>query len=152
MRKYTVIEKPFREWSRSHLKNYIGIIQVENFAPLNDWLTIDKEIHKEETLFLNKLAKKGQKFIDTWNETELREKFIIDVTKLVNFENEQYDLFSFSERFLSAVIRKQFFESKLSGTVDWMVALGDGKPCCPFFSSMNIKPKKVNLWMAVDSY
>jgi hypothetical protein len=67
--------------------------------------------------------------LDSWNETELREKFIIKVLELVDFDFEEYECHTFAERYLSANVNGY----TLYGFVDWFVALGTQIPDKPFF-------------------
>jgi hypothetical protein len=124
------MKKPFKSWTRQELKKVFGLIQVDNFAPLNNWVdAANITLSDIEIDFLDKLLKKSIRYADSWNETELREKFIIKILELVDFDNEPLECHTFAERYLSATINHY----TLYGFVDWFVATGTQYPETPFF-------------------
>ncbi len=88
------MKKSFKSWTRQELKKVFGLVQVDSLNALNDW-TDTSEIALSETkiVFLNQLLKKSLRYLDSWNETELREKFIIKVVELIDFEFERFRSF-----------------------------------------------------------
>ncbi len=124
------MRKSFKSWTRQELKKVFGLVQVDELAGLNDWTnTSEITLSEVETDFLGKLLKKSLRYLDSWNETELREKFILKVLELVDFDFEEYECHTFAERYLSANVRGY----TLYGFVDWFVALGTQIPDKPFF-------------------
>ncbi len=96
------MKKSFKNWTRQELKKVFGIVQVNHLPVLDDWTNIDKiSLSEHEMAFLDLLLKKSIRYVDSWNETELREKFIIKILELVDFEFEEYECHTFSERYIS---------------------------------------------------
>ncbi len=124
------MKKSFKSWTRQELKKVFGLVQVDELAGLNDWTTTSEiTLSEVETDFLDKLLKKSLRYLDSWNETELREKFILKVLELVDFDFEEYECHTFAERYLSANVGGY----TLYGFIDWFVALGTQIPDKPFF-------------------
>lgn len=127
------IDKTFKNWKRTDLQKYLGLTRVDSFPPLAQWLQKNVTLSSAENDYLAKLAVEADKVIDYWNETELREKFIIELIRLVKFDNYQRQISSFSERYLSVIIKNEFIQAKTHGFVDWLVAIGIQEPEHPFF-------------------
>jgi hypothetical protein len=124
------MRKSFKNWTRQDLKKAFNVVQVDSLKPLDDWINTSQTVLTEaETTILDNLLKKSLRYLDSWNETELREKFIIKITELVDFEFEEQECHTFSERYLSATID----DYTLYGFVDWFVASGTQQPEKPFF-------------------
>jgi hypothetical protein len=124
------MKKSFKTWTRQELKKVFGLVQVDSLNALNDWTnTVEITLSEMETDFLDRLLKKSLRYLDSWNETELREKFIIKVLELIDFEFEELECHTFAERYLSANINGV----TLYGFVAWFVALGVQTPDIPFF-------------------
>lgn len=84
---------------------------------LEIWFNKAKKItvSEEETKQLNRLRKKLSIYVRGWNEQELRERFIIPVIEIVDFDMHKMEIASFAEREMKAVY-KNF---QLQGKVEW---------------------------------
>lgn len=82
--------------------------------------------------------KKLSQYIRSWNETELREKFIAHVLELVDYDDFELGVTSFAERTLEIVINNRL----LTGKIDWMVSSGQFGPERPFFFLHEFKKEK----------
>ncbi len=132
------MKKSFKNWTRQELKKVFGVVQVDNLSSLDDWTNVaDITLSAEETTFLSNLLKKSLRFVDSWNEVELREKFIIKILELVDFDFEEYECHTFAERYLSAQVEGV----TMHGYVDWFVATGYQYPEKPFFFIHEYKPE-----------
>ena len=87
MNKKVLIDKPFQNWTRRDLDRFLGVKRQKHFQRLKDWFDIKVELTTEETEFLEALREDAEEVIDLWNETELRENFILELTKKVNFKD-----------------------------------------------------------------
>lgn len=62
----------------------------------------DVEITNLENNKLARLCKKLNFYIRGWNETELSQKFIAQIVEMIDFDNPELAVASFSERFIEA--------------------------------------------------
>jgi hypothetical protein len=124
------MKKSFKQWTRQELKKVFNLTQADTLTALQDWTDIQTTVLTDaEDQFLRQLLQKSLRYVDSWNETELREKFIIKILELVDFEFEEQECHSFSERYLSVTTQNV----TLYGFVDWFVATGYQFPEKPFF-------------------
>ncbi len=113
-------------------------LEVEGY--LTDWIqkaahiTIDKNEHQS----LVQLNKKLRLLVRTWNEQELREKFIALLLAIVDFDLYDLEVLSFAER----EMKVEYNQSILQGKVEWMVASGLYMPEQPFFFIHEYKKEK----------
>lgn len=140
MKDKPLIDKSFKNWTREDLQTCLGITRQKNFKVLEDWLNMEVDLTKEEIDFLEVLRENSEDVIDLWNEAELRENFISELTKKVNFRDRKKMVSNFAERYFSITIEKESFAVKLHGFVDWLVARGIGKPKRPYFFIHEYKP------------
>lgn len=98
---------------------------------LDEWLAKCQEmkILAEEAKQLHKLQTKYKRFVRTWYEQELRERFIIPVIELVDFDMLDLQVVAFSERDLKVIYKNTI----IHGKAEWMVATGISSPKHPFF-------------------
>lgn len=123
------MKKSFKYWTRDDLYTEIGLDKADSLVELDQWLNTTAQLEAQEKVFLERLAKKSEPYIDNWNEVELREKFIYKVTDLVDFDMPELKCTFFAERYLSTTIQ----HITLYGYADWLVASGMTKPKNPFF-------------------
>lgn len=132
------MKKSFKQWTRQELKKVFNLTQTDTLKPLQDWTdTTSIVLSESEQEFLAHLLKKSLRYVDSWNETELREKFIIKILELVDFEFEEQECHSFAERYLSVTTQNV----TLYGFADWFVATGTQFPEKPFFFIHEYKPE-----------
>lgn len=140
MKKKVVIDKTFRNWTRRDLQKYLGVNRSKNFQLLQDWFDMEIVLTQEEIDFLEELRDYIEEPIDLWNEAELRENFISELTRKVKFRDRKKMIANFAERYFSVSVEKGPIIAKLHGYVDWMVARGIGKPERPYFFIHEYKP------------
>jgi hypothetical protein len=131
------MKKSFKYWKREDLYREIGLSVQPNMAILSNWLSTTEAVDATEAIFLDKLCRKAEPFIDGWNEAELQIKFIAKVLDLVDFDLPDYRCNSFSERYISASVQ----HLTLYGFADWMVAEGETEPTHPYFFMHEYKPE-----------
>lgn len=138
-----LIDQSFKAWTRDDIESILGIVLDKELTILQEWLQTDIAISQQEQEELDKLLLEAEVFIDYWNETELRENFIIPLTRLVGFKNIDLGINTFSERQLQTqFFTPPIYKVKLHGFVDWMVAMGKKKPKHPFFFIHEYKPEE----------
>ena len=134
------MKKSFKHWTQDEISLTFGITKVQKLPALEQWLQDSKlltvsDIENQQLFALQQYA---IDFFDTWNETELREKFVIKLLDSVNFDEIKLQFNSFAERYLSANIGKH----TLYGFVDWMVANGVREPRHPYFFMHEFKQEE----------
>lgn len=133
--------KTFKDWTQDDLEFIFGVTRNLQRTPEMDiWINKANSIilTQEEKKALQELRDLADEDIDGWNEAELREFFISDLTKMVNFRLVKYK----TNRFLERQISTQLKGIKLYGRVDWMVAKGKKKPYEPYFFIHEYKHEK----------
>lgn len=122
----------FSTFDESQLRRSFGLrAEVECDSYFEDWKKAadQVEITAEEHKVLQRLLKKLRRYVRGWNEIELREKFIAQMLELIDFDDYDLNVASFSERHLEA----EYSGYLLKGKVDWMVSSGQFSPERPFF-------------------
>lgn len=107
---------------------------------LTEWLgrAATQTINIEEQRQLDRFQRKLKLFVRSWNEQELRERFIVPVIELVDFDLYDLEVVSFAERPMQVTYNK----SIIQGKVEWMVASGLFEPEHPFFFVHEYKREK----------
>lgn len=107
---------------------------------LEDWMKNTNEVNISNTAIqrLQQLQKKLNFCVRFWNEQELRERFIMPVIELVDFDMFELNVASFAERPMSVTHKN----SIIQGKVEWMVATGVEEPEHPFFFVHEYKKEK----------
>ncbi len=98
---------------------------------MEEWLEAASQmtITEQEKEVIKKLQAKLKLYVRGWNEDELKVKFIVPLIELVNFDNYDLEVASFTERPLGIKIKN----TEIKGVVDLMVATGISAPEHPFF-------------------
>lgn len=117
----------FKFWTRDKMRKRFGLKRVYNYPVLAEWLSSSAEINEHERYMLGAWRENMEKYIDYWNEEEVKLKFIGNLISLVDFDTE--NLSAFAERELSGTVDGE----ELSGFPDLMVARGKQEVDTPFF-------------------
>ncbi|MFK7904477.1 MAG: hypothetical protein AB8B69_05095 [Chitinophagales bacterium] len=114
--------------------------QLKDEGYLTEWLqrAENVQVSEQEEGILKKLNRKLNLLVRTWNEQELREKFISPMVELVDFDLYDFEVLSFAERDMKIVYNQNI----LQGKVEWMVAKGLHTPTHPFFFIHEYKKEK----------
>ncbi|MDX2303892.1 MAG: hypothetical protein NW226_13885 [Microscillaceae bacterium] len=133
--------KSFENWKYEEVELTFGIKQNENLALMIEWLQSEEKITEEEEKIILKLQKRLKRFVDAWNEEDLKAFFLIPLIDLVNFyEDNKYRIFL--EATIGAKIKDvQNQEIDLRGRIEFLVATGEQDPRIPFFFLNEYKPQ-----------
>jgi hypothetical protein len=117
----------FKNWTRDKLNERFGLKRKYDQANLLEWLQTNIEIDATEMTILLRLNKKMRKYVDYWNEEEVKLKFIGHIITLADYDTD--NLSAFANRYFEGVVDGEV----LSGTPDFMVARGKQEMKSPFF-------------------
>ncbi len=131
-----MISKKFTDFTVELLEEMFGLIPTENHSALQQWLTIDSVPDETELAILTKLKQKLLKSVLTWNEEELKVKFIGPLLNLVDYDEATY------QAFLERDLRGTVGEILVSGVVDLIIAEGRFAPKKPFFCLHEYKKER----------
>jgi hypothetical protein len=109
---------------------------------LDEWIENAKTIAitEKEQERLDHLIHKLELYARSWNEEELKLKFIGQIIELVNFDNYELEITAFSERPLSVTVNS----TTIKGVVDFWVASGQFEPHQPYFFIHEYKREQDN--------
>jgi hypothetical protein len=75
------------DWTVGLLTKTFGLSKVlENYPLLDDWMTVENNLHKEEKAELERIRLPLLKNFNNWNEETLKMKFIALLLDLVNYD------------------------------------------------------------------
>ncbi len=117
----------FKYWTRDKLRERFGLKRVYKYPLLLEWLQSTADIDAHEQIMLGRWRENMEKYVDYWNEEEVKLKFIGNLISLVDFDTES--LSAFAERELSGVVDGE----ELSGFPDLMIARGKQEVHDPCF-------------------
>ncbi len=122
-------KRPFSTWSKDGLEESFGLRQIKAIASLESWLAQSAQFETDafEKQTLARLRDSLNAKADDWNEIELSEYFIGPVLSLVNFNTDDFSIFS--EREISGIVG----DYEIFGAPDAMIAKGRRKPKLPYF-------------------
>ncbi len=101
----------------------------------DSWFENQVELNKSDVDFLSDLIKKEAKFIESYNEEDLKINYISPILSRVDFKIIDLELRAFYEEKLSYESEK----FKLSGICDFMIAKGIDYPKKPYFFIQEFK-------------
>ncbi|MCB1192646.1 MAG: hypothetical protein H7A23_26140 [Leptospiraceae bacterium] len=127
--------KSFESWTFEDVQNTFGITRSFKDSSVY-WVTPQKQPNQREKETIEILKILLRKYVDTWNEDEIKFHFIGPFLSLINFTTDNYK--SFTQRTLHLKTEKV----ETSGRVDMMVCTGIQKPQHPFFFFNEYKPSK----------
>ncbi len=117
----------FENWETQDLEIAFGLEQVRDTKLLSDWLSSTTKFDESTKPMIDKLRDKILRFVDFWNEDELKMQGISQILYIADYTSDDYNVFS--QRPLNAVLD----EIELYGRVDFMLAKGRQKPIQPYF-------------------
>lgn len=119
--------KSFSQWTIDEVEKEFHLQLQRKSEVLDAWLQSPANALATPTTTLEALRNHLIDHVYSWNETELKIKFIGPLLSLVNFDEEKYQ--SFFERTIVA----PYQNDTLSGDVDFLVATGLRVPEQPYF-------------------
>jgi len=117
----------FENWETQDLEITFELEQLWEQKTLQNWLEATAKFSDIEKISIEKVRKRILRFVDFWNEDELKMQAISRILDIVDYDSDKYT--TFSQRTLKAVIN----DIELSGRVDFMIAKGRQKPIKPYF-------------------
>jgi hypothetical protein len=117
----------FEGWDRDDVERTFDIEYHHKFPLLEGWIAANHPVSERERETIADLQVDLFRTIDSWNEDELKFKFIAPFVSLVRFDTKYTSVFT--QRTLSATVK----DIELLGCVDFVVATGKSKPLAPFF-------------------
>ncbi len=119
----------FKDWTRDKLKKRFGLKRVYDHQTLIDWKKRSESISIDdlERLMLERVQENIVRYVDYWNEDEVKLKLIAAILLLVRFDSD--DLSGFSQREIQGNVDGE----ELKGIPDFIVARGKQEIEAPFF-------------------
>jgi len=135
-----LIKKIFKDCDRLFIEKTFNFKQLKQHKLLTDWkIESEKyEIEEYEYKLLLRMQERLNYRIDDWNELELVEQFIAPVFNFIDFNNDDFGMFS--ERLIKGVIDNY----ELYGYPDAIVAKGRREPEIPYFCFHEYKKETEN--------
>lgn len=126
----------FTEWTLAKLDKQFGLTQIRETHLLDAWLNEPCNLDELEIANLKRLKQLLLYNVDNWNEQELSLHFIGPMLTLVDFTNEDFNLFA--QRFISGKVA----DVELFGYPDGLIASGWREPEVPYFCFQEYKKEK----------
>jgi hypothetical protein len=117
----------FKDWNRDKLRARFGLKRNYHLPAMEAWSSSTEEISNLEQQILSLWQQSIQKYVDFWNEEEVKLKFIGNLISLTNYDTE--NLSAFADRYLEGEVDGEV----ICGKPDFMVAQGKQDVGSPFF-------------------
>ena len=128
--------KSFDDWTAEDIRDTFNVKQIPPTTHLKEWLGIEHAPNAQQIAFLESKRALLERFYRTWNEDELKFRFISQVVELTELIGKGYN--TFTQRQLSAVVNTIL----LQGRPELMVASGEDTPKKPYFFIHEYKPSR----------
>jgi hypothetical protein len=131
-----VKRKSFDDWTAQSMRDTFQLQQVAATPLLQEWLLAVHTPNVQERAFLESKRALLEQFYRTWNEDELKFRFIAQIVELTSLIGVGYN--TFTQRVLSATVNGVL----LHGRPELMVASGREEPKKPYFFIHEYKPSR----------
>ena len=128
--------KSFDDWTAEDMRDTFNIKQAPANVHLKEWLSAVHPPSVQQSTFLESKRALLERFYRTWNEDELKFRFISQVVELAELIGKGYN--TFTQRPLSAIVETVL----LQGRPELMVASGEDTPKKPYFFIHEYKPSR----------
>jgi hypothetical protein len=128
--------KPFRKWNTDDVEETFHLRQMQSVPALERWLSANEPLTEHEQQRLSHLRQRLADNVDSWNEEELKLKFIAHLLELIDYDMNGCK--TFADRTVSA----EFDGKTLSGTVDVLIARGNRIPKAPLLCIHEYKKER----------
>jgi hypothetical protein len=128
--------KSFDDWTAQEVRDTFGIKLLPATPLLKEWLAATHAPTPSQVVFLEGKRALLEQFYGSWNEDELKFRFIAQVVELAELIGEGYN--TFTQRKLAAKVQGV----SLFGRPELMVASGREEPKKPYFFIHEYKPSK----------
>lgn len=119
--------KTFEQWDIDEVERTFNLKRDRTMQTMKQWTKAAIPPTTTESEILRQLQSEHIEYIDSWNEDELKFKFVAPLISLVGFNTDSFQ--AFTQRTLTASVDG----ITLTGRVDFLVATGKSKPIQPFF-------------------
>jgi hypothetical protein len=127
----------FKFWTRDKLSDRFGLEQTYDHPILVEWLQAHAPISAFEQESLRHIQQIMLRYVDYWNEEEVKLKFIGHLITLINYDSKKIS--AFADRDFSGQVDGE----EISGKPDFMVARGKQEVKSPIFFIHEYK-KEIN--------
>ncbi len=128
--------KSFDDWTTQEVRDTFNIKQVPPTPLLKEWLSAKHIPDAQNVKFMESKRELLEQFYRTWNEDELKFRFIAQIVELTSLIGKTFN--TFTQRPLSAIVNG----ISLYGRPELMVATGWEDPKKPYFFIHEYKPSK----------
>jgi hypothetical protein len=125
----------FGNISFKDLENLVSLKKKISTFAFNDWFETEIQISHEDTIFFENLIRENDFLIESYNEEELKVKFIAPILNQVKFTNIEHEIRDFYEQQLTYKTEKFI----LTGTTDFLVSKGLEYSKTPYFFIQEFK-------------
>jgi hypothetical protein len=136
--KKTPLVRSFKRWTIDAVHALGQLQSIESHVALSDWLQSTTTFTREEESYLRHYQELLLKKIVTWNEEDLKMKFIAHVLAVADLDTNDLGYRTFFEATLKATVHEQ----SLTAKADMVVALGIAEPRQPFFFLQEYKRER----------
>jgi hypothetical protein len=119
--------KSFDKWDTDDVERTFGLERVRHSPVFDAWMAAQHTPEQYEQSMVEALREELAEAVDSWNEDELKFRFIAPFIGLMRYNSTKIN--SFTQRPLTAKV----LDITLTGRVDFMIATGRTKPRQPFF-------------------
>ncbi|WP_083235616.1 hypothetical protein, partial [Candidatus Marithrix sp. Canyon 246] len=129
---------PIYTFSTISFKDLESIVEIKRNISIeifSDWFKADIELNQNDQDFFNNLIKENYFLIESYNEEELKVKFIAPILNRVKFTDVDHEIRDFYEEKLTYKTDKFI----LTGTTDFLVAKGLEYSKIPYFFIQEFK-------------
>lgn len=113
-------KKKEKSYTQAEIADLFQLIKhAKPTATMSNWLNTKCELNQNEHYLFDKIIQRALDNIDSWNEEELKMKFISFVLQLSNIE-ESREIRTFFEKTIQATVEGIFLKTK----TDFMIAKG----------------------------
>ena len=128
--------KSFDDWTAQEVRDTFNIKQIKSLPLLTEWLSAVHQPDAQKVEFMEGKRALLERFFRSWNEDELKFRFIAQIVELASLVSENFN--TFTQRVLSTVVN----DIVLQGRPELMVASGQEDPKKPYFFIHEYKPSK----------
>jgi hypothetical protein len=121
--------KPFENWLYEEVQEAFNLTRHYEHKLWKDFENFTLSQQHQHYLAIEELRQQLLKYVDTWNEDELKFLFISPLINLVNYKSDNYKIFT--QRPMSVKYHEN--SKTTSGKVEFMLARGIQTPKIPFF-------------------
>ncbi len=121
--------KEFKNWLYDDIEQSFGLTRLYEHSFWNEFDALTTPPNHKHIVAIEELRKDLLKYVDTWNEDELKFMFISPFINLVKYTSNKYKVFT--QRLMS--VKYDNDTKTTSGKVEFMLAQGKQTPRKPFF-------------------